>query len=135
MTATTRSNTKKTARAKGAKQTSEVRKLAKAVRGAIDDGASAVEEIHKTIAEAPLEVLQRLEVLPNTMADVRRLQDDALTAIYRAVRKVNHEVTDFTADLLEGTPRRRAPVRKTGAKARRPRTAKSEATRAKAQTG
>ncbi len=118
-----------------AKKNGEVRKLARTVRGAIDDGASAVEEIHKTIADAPLDVLERLDVLPKTMADVRHAQDEALTAIYRAVRRVNHEVTEFTADLLEGGSGERTSVRKVGSKARRPRSAKRAAGEAKAHAG
>ena len=101
-------------------QAGEVRRLTRTVQGAVDDGATTVEEIHKAIAEAPLDVLERMAVLPRTMADIRRAQDDALTAIYRAVRKVNHAVTDFTADLLEGARPKRPAVHDTGSKAQRP---------------
>ncbi len=130
---TASAKTAKKTRAKRTKKPSEVRRIARSVSGAIDDGATTVEEIHRTIAEAPLDVLDRLDVLPNTIAGVRRIQDETLTAIYDTVRKVNHEVADFTADLIEGAPRKRAPVRKSRGKARRPRTTKPAAAEAKAQ--
>lgn len=91
---------------------SEVRKVADLVQEAIDDGADTAEEIHKTIANLPLDVLDRLDVLHDTVKDVRKLQDESIGAIYGAIHKVNHEVTRLAAELLEGAPRKRARARK-----------------------
>lgn len=95
---------------------SEVRKVADLVQEAIDDGADTAEEIHKTIANLPLDVLDRLDLLHDTVKDVRKLQDESIGAIYGAIHKVNHEVTRLATELLEGAPRRRAPARKATAK-------------------
>lgn len=91
---------------------SEVRKVADLVQEAIDDGADTAEEIHKTIANLPLDVLDRLDVLHDTVKDVRKLQDESIGAVYDAIHKVNHEVTRLATELLEGAPRRHAPARK-----------------------
>ena len=84
---------------------SEVRKIADLVQDAIDDGADTVEEIHRTIASLPLDVLDRLDVLQETVKDVRKIQDESIGAIYDAIHTVNHEVTRLASDLLEGAPR------------------------------
>jgi hypothetical protein len=50
------------------------------VKEAIDDGATRVEEIHKSIAILPLDVLERLDVFEKTVKDVRRVQDAPIGA-------------------------------------------------------
>jgi hypothetical protein len=101
---------------------SEATRLADLVRERVDEGATTVEEIHKAIADLPLEVLQRMDVFTETVKDVRRIQDSSIGAVYDVIRKVNHEVTRLAGELLQSRAKRRAPKK----------TAKSRSARASA---
>jgi uncharacterized NAD-dependent epimerase/dehydratase family protein len=108
--------TRKPARARvGATPRRDARKLVDLVREAIDDGATTVEEIHRSIAALPLDILGRLDGFEDRLANVRRIQDESIDAVYDVIRRVNREVTRLAADLLEGAgskrPRKRAQAR------------------------
>ena len=107
--------TRKTTRARAAGPRRDARKLVDLVREAIDDGATTVEEIHKSIAALPLDILGRLDGFEDRLANVRRIQDESIDAVYDVIRRVNREVTRLAADLLEGAqsrrPRKRAQAR------------------------
>jgi len=102
------------AQAKHTKQ-SEVTRLADLVRKLVDDGATTAEEIHKAIADLPLDVLQRLDVFQKTAKDVKRIQDTSIGAVYDVIRKVNREVTRLASEIPARAQKRR-PSRKTPAK-------------------
>ena len=75
--------------------------LAEYVEDAVDKGATTVEEIHRAIAELPVTVLERADLLEETRSEVRRLQDASIGAVYDLIRNVNHKVARFADDLLE----------------------------------
>jgi len=102
----------------------DLRKLADVVRREVDAGADTVEEIHRSIAQMPLDVLAKLDVFEQTVKDVRKVQETSIGAIYDLIRKVNQEVGKLAVELLDGRekrakPARRPAVRKAGA-AKRP---------------
>jgi hypothetical protein len=102
------------------------KRLPDLVRDAVDSTASSAEEIHKSIASYPLDVLDRLEILETAVREVRRVQDQSIGAVYDLVRGVNREVTQLANEILGGSvgkPRARKPARKKAAskKAARPR--------------
>ena len=68
----------------------------------MDKGATRVEEIHRAIADVPLEVMARNGLFEQTAADVRRIQDRSIGAVYDTIREVNHRVTELASQLLEG---------------------------------
>jgi hypothetical protein len=96
---------------RGLKLRSEAIRVADLVRERIDEGATTVEEIHKAIADLPLDVLERLDVFKETAKDVRRVQDTSIGAIYDVIRKVNQRVAELASDLLKRVPKRK-PARK-----------------------
>jgi hypothetical protein len=106
-----------TIQARTAKARSEVKRLADLVRREIDDGATTVEEIHKSIANLPLDFLGRLDVFQETVKGVRKIQDASIGAIYDLIRKVNREVGRLAVELLESRTARRAQPKKTLKKA------------------
>src|SRR5574338_587847 len=84
----------------------QARRLADLVERAIDEGAKSVEEIHRSIASLPLDVLERLDVFEKSVKDVRRVQDASIGAIYDVIHKVNREAARLARELLErGAPR------------------------------
>jgi hypothetical protein len=97
--------TKRSARA-------EATRIADLVRRAVDDGARTAEDIHKSIADLPLDVLQRLDLFEKTAKDVKKIQDTSIGAVYDLIRKVNLEVGKLASDLLE-RPAKRPPRKKT----------------------
>lgn len=89
----------------------EARRIAGLVQRAIDDGAKTVEEIHRSIASMPLDVLERLDVFEKTVKDVRKVQETSIGAIYDLIHKVNHEVGKLATSMLERPAPRKAPAR------------------------
>lgn len=86
---------------------SEVTRLADLVRDVVADGATTVEEIHRAIADLPLDVLERLDLFKKTARNVRRIQDASIGAIYDVIRKVDREVARLATEVLERPPKAR----------------------------
>jgi hypothetical protein len=78
----------------------EARKLADVVHDAVDRGANTAEEIHKSIADLPLEVLEEVEPLKKLVNRVRKVQERSISAVYELVRGINEEVAKITRDVL-----------------------------------
>ncbi len=72
----------------------------KSIQSAIDEGATRVEEIHKSIAALPLKILEESDALRKPAREVRQVQQRAIGAVYDLIRKVNHEVGSYASDLL-----------------------------------
>lgn len=80
--------------------TSDRKTLAKLIQDSIDKGANTVEEVHKSIADLPLKMLEGNERLREPAKEVRHMQDRTIGAIYDLIRKVNEEVGTLAAELL-----------------------------------
>lgn len=98
----------------------DIRRLADVVKREVDAGADTVEEIHRSIARMPLDVLAKLDIFEQTVRDVRKVQETSIGAIYDLIHKVNHEVTALAKELLDGREKRaktapRPGVKKAGA--------------------
>lgn len=79
------------------------RSLAATVHDAIDEVTTAVEDIHKSVADLPLTLLGELTPFTGTLADVRTTQAHAIEAIYDLVRRINHRVRHVTTGAPPGT--------------------------------
>jgi hypothetical protein len=87
------------------------RDIADLVREAIDKGATTVEEIHKSIANLPLKILEEIKILKKPIKEVRRVQDRSIGAVYDLIREINKRVGRLASDRLRrGTPT--VPARK-----------------------
>lgn len=80
---------------------SDEKKLTELIEEAVDKGATTVEEIHRSIAELPITILERAELFESTTGEVKRLQDASIGAIYDLIRDVNHKVAQLAVELLE----------------------------------
>jgi hypothetical protein len=78
------------------------------VQDAIDKGATTVEEVHKAIADLPLEILERNDLLKEPAKEVKRLQDHTLGVIYDVIREINGQVGTYASELLAEAAKRRA---------------------------
>jgi len=83
----------------------EGKELTELIEGAIDRGARSVEEIHRSIAKLPLQVMESLGLFERTARDVKRIQDESIGVVYDGIRQVNHEVGRLAGDLLESKER------------------------------
>jgi len=81
-------------------ESSERKPVAKLVQDAIDKGATTVEEIHKSIADLPLRILEESELLKEPAKEVRRVQDHTIGAIYDLIREINQQVGTLASTLL-----------------------------------
>jgi hypothetical protein len=74
--------------------------LADVVRKAVDEGATTAEDIHKAVADLPLEMIARFDGFEDALEDVRRVQKESIGAIYDLVRRINRDVTQLADDVL-----------------------------------
>jgi uncharacterized protein with von Willebrand factor type A (vWA) domain len=75
---------------------SQTKTVAGAVHDAIDNVTTTVEEIHRSVADIPLDILGGIAPLRDTVEEVRRVQSRSITAVYDLVREVNDRVRDLT---------------------------------------
>jgi hypothetical protein len=80
----------------------------KLIQEAIDKGATTVEEIHKSIADLPLKILEESDLLRSPAKEAKRVQDHTIGAIYDVIREVNEKVGTFASELLAEAAARRA---------------------------
>jgi hypothetical protein len=103
------------ARTTKGKGRAEARRIVDLVQREIEDGATSVEEIHRAIANLPLDVLERLDLFQEMVKGARKVQEARIGAIYDVIRKVNDEVGKFAKQSLAGGPARKVakgPARK-----------------------
>ena len=97
-------------------RTGERKALARFIQDAIDKGATTVEDIHKSIADLPLKILEESELLKGTAKEVQRVQDHTIGKIYDVIRGINQEVGTLASTLLDEAAKRRAARAQASAK-------------------
>ena len=90
--------------------------LAKFIQDAIDKGATMVEEIHKSIADLPLKILEESELLRGPAREVKRVQDHTIGAVYDLIRGINARVGTLASELLTQAAKRRGERREASVK-------------------
>ena len=70
------------------------------IQAAVDLGVTHIEGIHRAIAELPLDLMKRNGLFDQTAAQVRKLQDRSIGAVYDLVRDVNRRIGELASDLL-----------------------------------
>lgn len=71
------------------------------IQEAVDKGATSVEQIHKTIAELPLGVLEKRGLLGEKGEKTLDLVDTSIGTVYEAIRTVNREIGELASGLFE----------------------------------
>ncbi len=72
------------------------------VQQAIDQGATSVEQIHKTLADLPFSVLEKNGLLNIAPEKRDELWDKSFGQVYDAIRRVNQEVGELATKAFEG---------------------------------
>jgi len=70
------------------------------IQETVDRTATSIEEIHKSIAAIPLDVMRHSGFFEQTADDVSELQDRSISAVYETVRDVNRRVAGLASELL-----------------------------------
>ena len=86
---------------------SEDKALTQLVEEAVDKGANTVEEIHRSIADLPIKVLEEIGLFEKTTSDIKEIQNASIGAIYDVIRDVNHSVAKLAKDILDQASERR----------------------------
>jgi len=71
------------------------------IQEAVDKGATSVEQIHRAIADLPLDVLEKRGLLGDEGKSARKLVDSSIGAVYETIRTVNREVGELASGLFE----------------------------------
>jgi hypothetical protein len=93
---------------------SEDKALTQLVEEAVDKGANTVEEIHRSIADLPIKVLEEIGLFEKTTSDIKEIQNASIGAIYDVIRDVNHSVAKLASDILDQASERKEAERKGG---------------------
>jgi hypothetical protein len=88
--------------------TGDGNRLIRFIQDAIDKGATTVEEVHKSIADLPLRILEESELLKAPAKEAKRVQDHTIGAIYGLIREINEQVGTYASELLAEAKKRRA---------------------------
>ena len=78
----------------------EKKTLPRLIQEAIDKGATTVEEIHKSIVNLPLKILEESDILRGPAKEAKRVQDHTIGAIYDVIREINQQVGTLASELL-----------------------------------
>ena len=92
-------------------RTPERKALVRFIEEAIEKGATTVEDVHKSIAQLPLKVLEESDLLRGPAKEVRRIQDHTIGVIYDLIRYINGQVGRLAIELLDQAANRRRAAR------------------------
>ena len=79
----------------------QLKGLVSLVQEAIENGATSVEDVHRSIASKPLDILSNIAPLEDAMDRVRQIQDETIGNVYETIRTVNAQVGEIAKDLLD----------------------------------
>lgn len=74
--------------------------LTKTVQEAIDKGATSVEQIHRQIANMPLDFLAKIEQLEGPVSQAKEFQDKTIGSIYETIHNINAKAGEIATELL-----------------------------------
>ena len=74
--------------------------LVRLVQDVIEQGANTAEDIHRAVLDLPVTMLEKLG-LEDTAAEVKKVQDSTIGAIYELIHDINREVGVLAKDLLK----------------------------------
>lgn len=79
----------------------DLKELKKMVKDAIDNGATTVEQVHKSIAGMPFKYIEKIGPLEGSSKNIQEFQDKTIGNVYDFIRKMNQKVDDIASELLD----------------------------------
>ncbi|MBF0099932.1 MAG: hypothetical protein HQK77_03405 [Desulfobacterales bacterium] len=80
--------------------TKKLEELKDWVQEAINDGATSIEEIHRSIANKPFEVLERLNLSGEVVGKIQDFQNKTIGNVYDFIRSINDKIHEIATELL-----------------------------------
>lgn len=78
-----------------------LRELQQVVQEAIDKGATTVEQVHRQIANMPLDLLSKIEALEAPISQARDFNDRTIGSIYELIHNINNKAGEIAKELLD----------------------------------
>lgn len=75
--------------------------LQQIVEQAIQDGATTVEQVHRSIASMPFGILEKIDALQVPVAKAREIHDETVGNIYETIRLLNDRAGEIARSLLD----------------------------------
>lgn len=72
------------------------------VEKAIEQGATTVEQVHRSIASMPFDILEKVEALQKPIGKAREIHDQSVGNIYETIRLLNERAGEIARTLLKG---------------------------------
>lgn len=75
--------------------------LQQIVEKAVQDGATTVEQVHRSIASMPFDILERIDALQEPVGKAREIHDETVGNIYETIRLLNDRAGEIARSLLD----------------------------------
>ncbi|MGH8516010.1 MAG: hypothetical protein ACREUE_00985 [Panacagrimonas sp.] len=72
------------------------------VEKAIEDGATTVEQVHRSIASMPFDILENVDALQKPVGKAREIHDQTVGNIYETILLLNERAGEIARTLLKG---------------------------------
>lgn len=79
----------------------KLRELKDLIQEAIDSGATNVEEIHKSLAGKPFEMLKKIRLSGSAVEKLGDFQDQSIGSVYEFIRSLNQRIGEIATELLK----------------------------------
>jgi hypothetical protein len=79
----------------------QLKGLVSLVQEAIENGATTVEDVHRSIASKPLDVLSNFEPIEGAVDRMRQIQDETIGNVYEMIRTINAQVGEIAKNMLD----------------------------------
>ena len=81
--------------------TKDIKEIKDLVQDAINKGATTVEDVHKRIANLPMDVLAQIGPLAQPMGQAKEFSNRTIGSVYDLIRNVNDTVGKYAEELLD----------------------------------
>lgn len=71
------------------------------IQTAIDNGARTVEDVHKSIAYLPFEILEKNGLLDEDKQQLRERSQQTIGTVYGTIREINQKIGELASDMFE----------------------------------
>lgn len=71
------------------------------IQTAIDNGARTVEDVHKSIADLPFEMLEKNGLLDDDKQQLRERSQQTIGTVYGTIREINQKIGELASDMFE----------------------------------